>query len=155
MEKPTHLIEFESMLLGRYSLVTRTKRRLDRSAYTLLSRLSGADSMSINQLSDTLGLEASTLRRQTTAMMNDGLIERIPDPDGGIARRFRVTDEGKRLLDSDRTDSVHDLDVIMADWTPEDVTTFATYLERFNTDIEKLTGRPWPRPPHTRPDAGQ
>ncbi|MFQ6398140.1 MarR family winged helix-turn-helix transcriptional regulator [Nocardia sp. KC 131] len=154
MDKPTHVIEFETMLLGRYSLSSRRGRlRLERSAYTLLSRLSGEGPMSIGQLSDALGLEASTLRRQTAAMMRDGLIDRIPDPDGGMARRFRVTSEGEQRLDSDRADSVRALDVIMANWSPEDVATFAAYLERFNTDIEHYHGRPWPRlAPSALPD---
>ncbi|MFQ6329090.1 MarR family winged helix-turn-helix transcriptional regulator [Nocardia sp. CWNU-33] len=146
MDKPTQLIEFETMLLGRYSLASRRGLlRLDRSAYTLLCRLRGEGPMSIGQLSDALGLEASTLRRQTAAMMRDGLIERIPAPDGGMARRFRVTPEGEQRLDSDRADSVRALDDIMASWSPEDVATFAAYLERFNTDIERYHGRPWPR----------
>ncbi len=29
---------------------------------------------------------------------------------------------------------------------PEDVATFAGWLERFNTDVERYVGRPWPRP---------
>lgn len=145
MDKPTHLIEFEAMLLGRYTVVTQTQRSLDRSAYTLLSRLRGEGAMSIGQLSDAMGLEASTLRRQTAVMMRDGLIERIPDPDGGMARMFRVTAEGERRLDADRAESVRSLDGILVDWTPEEVADFAAYLARFNTDIERLTGRPWPR----------
>lgn len=34
----------------------------------------------------------------------------------------------------------------MAAWDPQEVAAFATYLKRFNTDIEHLDGRPWPRP---------
>ncbi|WP_067545066.1 MarR family winged helix-turn-helix transcriptional regulator [Nocardia crassostreae] len=145
MDKPLDLVEFETMLLGRYTLVTRTSRSLDRSAYTLLSRLRDQESMSIGQLSEALGLEASTLRRQTAAMMRDGLIERIPDPDGGMARRFQVTPEGVRQLDNERTENVKALEVSMADWSADDVAAFAGYLRRFNTDIEHMTGRPWPR----------
>ncbi|MFC9994222.1 MarR family winged helix-turn-helix transcriptional regulator [Nocardia sp. NPDC127526] len=145
MDKPLDLVEFETMLLGRYTLVTRTSRTLDRSAYTLLSRLRDQESMSIGQLSEALGLEASTLRRQTAAMMRDGLIERIPDPDGGMARRFRVTPEGERQLDNERSENIKALEVTMAGWSPEDVAAFAGYLRRFNTDIEHMTGRPWPR----------
>ncbi|WP_227998926.1 MarR family winged helix-turn-helix transcriptional regulator [Nocardia australiensis] len=149
MEKPIRSIEFETMLLLRYSLASRSRRggiRLDRSAYTLLSRLQGEGPMSIGQLSDALVLEASTLRRQTAAMRGAGLVERIPDPDGGIARRFRITAEGERRLDEERTDSVAALDAIMADWTADEVAAFAAFLERFNSDIERFHGRPWPRP---------
>lgn len=34
----------------------------------------------------------------------------------------------------------------MADWPEEDIATFAACLRRFNTGVERLSGRPWPRP---------
>ncbi|GAA2079262.1 MarR family winged helix-turn-helix transcriptional regulator [Actinomadura alba] len=149
MDKPTHLIEYETMLLGRHNLTSRSRREgrlLDRSAYILLSRIGMEGPMSIRQLSDAFGLDASTLNRQTAAMLRDGLVERIPDPNGGIARKFRITDEGERRLDREREVIVSGLEKILDQWTPEEVTSFAAYLQRFNTDIERLAGRPWPRP---------
>jgi len=139
MEKPTHLIEFETMLLGRH-------RHVDRSAYLLLNRLHSSGPMSIGQLSDAFGLDASTLNRHTSALLRAGLVERIPDPEGGIARKFRLTREGERNLEAEREKNIRGLEKVLADWTPEDVAAFAGYLRRFNTDIERLAGRPWPRP---------
>ncbi|MFF5900485.1 MarR family winged helix-turn-helix transcriptional regulator [Streptomyces argenteolus] len=151
MDKPTHLIEFETMLLGRHLQLgaPRARRnggRLDRSAYTLLSRIRMEGPMSIGQLSDAFGLDASTLNRQTAAMLRAGLVERIPDPEGGIARKFRITDEGASSLDAERAGNISGLEKVMAGWSPDDVAAFAGYLTRFNTDIERLDGRPWPRP---------
>ncbi|OPG14313.1 MarR family winged helix-turn-helix transcriptional regulator [Microbispora sp. GKU 823] len=139
MDKPTHLIEFETMLLGRH-------RQLDRSAYLLLSRIHMTGPMSIGQLSDAFGLDVSTLNRHTSALLRAGLVERIPDPDGGIARKFRLTEEGERWLGEEREKNILGLEKVLADWTAEDVAAFAAYLRRFNTDIESLAGRPWPRP---------
>ncbi|MFI1440727.1 MarR family winged helix-turn-helix transcriptional regulator [Streptomyces fructofermentans] len=150
MDKPTHLIEFETMLLGRHLYLNspraRVGGRLERSAYIVLSRIRMEGPMSIGQLSDAFGLDASTLNRQTAAMLRGGLVERIPDPEGGIARKFRITAEGERRLDTHRTESVGALEKVMADWDPEEVAAFAGYLRRFNTDIENLDERPWPRP---------
>ncbi|MFD9128884.1 MarR family winged helix-turn-helix transcriptional regulator [Kitasatospora sp. NPDC059571] len=148
MEKPTDVIEYETMLLGRHVHMTARSAagNLDRSAYILLSRLRMEGPMSIGQLSEAFGLDASTLNRQTAAMLRAGLVERIPDADGGIARKFRVTEEGTRRLEEARTEMVHGLDRVMADWSPEDVAVFAACLKRFNTDIERVSGRPWPRP---------
>ncbi|XVQ89593.1 MarR family winged helix-turn-helix transcriptional regulator [Microbispora siamensis] len=139
MDKPTHLIEFETMLLGRH-------RHLDRSAYLLLNRIHITGPMSIGQLSDAFGLDVSTLNRHTSALLRAGLAERIPDPDGGIARKFRLTEEGERWLGEEREKNILGLEKVLADWTAEDVAAFAAYLRRFNTDIEHLAGRPWPRP---------
>ena len=150
MDKPTDVVEYETMLLGRHihmtARVSRNVGDLDRSAYVLLSRLRVEGPMSIGQLSEAFGLDASTLNRQTAAMMRSGLVQRVPDPDGGIARKFRITEEGARRVEEVRAEIVHGLGEVMADWTPQDVAAFSAYLKRFNTDIERLSGRLWPRP---------
>lgn len=151
MEKPTHLVEFETMLLGRHMMMQsphprRAVGHLDASAYTLLSRISVEGPMSIGELSAAFGLDASTLQRQTAAMLREGLVDRIPDPDGGMARKFRMADEGARRLRLHREENIGGLGRIVADWSPEDVAEFAGWLQRFNNDIERLSGRLWPRP---------
>ncbi|MET7768430.1 MarR family winged helix-turn-helix transcriptional regulator [Nocardia sp. NPDC005366] len=151
MDKPLDSIEFETMLFGRYSLASRkgNERNLDRSVYTLLARLHMEGPMTIGQLGDALGLDDSTVNRQTAAMVKAGLLKRIADPYGGMARKFRTTAEGERRLEAQRADSVRHLDTILSDWAPEDVAAFGAYLERFNSDIERYHGRPWPRPAGT------
>ncbi|MFJ5710620.1 MarR family winged helix-turn-helix transcriptional regulator [Streptomyces sp. NPDC093105] len=149
VEKATDRVEFETMLLSRHSHLHAPRARvgggLDRSAYVLLTRIRMHGPMSIGQLTDAFGLDASTLNRQTAAMLRAGVVERIPDPDGGIARKFRITEEGERRLAADRSYNIGGLQRIMEHWSPEDVTRFADFLERFNRDIERLEGRPWPR----------
>ncbi|NGN68877.1 MarR family transcriptional regulator [Streptomyces sp. A7024] len=152
MDKPTQLIEFETMLLMRHHVLARPRpkrdagERLDRSAYVLLSRLQLDGPMSIGQLREAFGLDTSTLNRQTAGLLRAGLAERIPDPDGGIARKFRITAEGERRLAADRTENVEGLEKVLKGWSAEEATRFAAMLHRFNEDIERLEGRPWPRP---------
>lgn len=50
------------------------------------------------------------------------------------------------MLDEERDAIIGGLDKVMADWPDQDIAAFASYLRRFNTDIERLAGRPWPRP---------
>ncbi|MGD6749603.1 MarR family winged helix-turn-helix transcriptional regulator [Streptomyces sp. BH105] len=149
MNKPSHLVEFEHMVLGRHQLGSDRRRRqadrLERSAYIMLSRIQAQGPMSIGQLSEAFLLDASTLNRQTAGAMRAGLLERIPDPDGGMARKFRLTKEGERLLDEERETHVHELDKVFEDWPADDIETFARYLQRFNTSVERLSGQPWPR----------
>ena len=149
MDKPTDQIEFESMLLGRYTLhahYTRESDLLDRSAYLLLSRLSIEGPMSIGQLCDAFGLNCSTLNRQTSALRRAGFVERILDPDGGLARKFRITAKGRHAFDTDRAARVSGLDDVVRDWSPEDLVAFAGYLRRLNHEIEHRRGQIWPRP---------
>ncbi|MEU3532413.1 MarR family transcriptional regulator [Streptomyces murinus] len=149
MGKPSHLVEFEHMVLGRHQLSSTTRRhqegRMERSAYIMLSRIEVQGPMSIGQLSDAFQLDVSTVNRQTAHAMRAGLLERIPDPEGGMARKFRLTGEGERKLREERELHVQDLDRVFEDWSAEDVENFARYLQRFNTSVERITGQPWPR----------
>lgn len=151
MARPTRRVEYEQMLLSRHGLVGQGggRRRdggLERSAYILLSRIRVQGPMSIGELSEAFALDVSTLNRQTAAAMRAGLVERIPDPAGGMARKFRITAGGEHALDEEREAAVRILDDIMGDWPEADIAAFAAYLERFNGGIERLGGRPWPRP---------
>jgi DNA-binding MarR family transcriptional regulator len=151
MIRPTHAVEYEQMLLSRHTFLAQRGGHhkdsvLERSAYILLSRIRVQGPMSIGELSDAFGLDASTLNRQTAAAMRAGLVERIPDPHGGMARKFRITATGERLLEEEREGIVRSLDRVMADWPEDDIAAFAGYLQRFNIGIERLAGRPWPRP---------
>ena len=149
--EPTRQVEFETMLLSRHGYLFGSRGRtadwhLDRSAYILLSRIRLDGPMSIGQLHDAFGLDTSTLNRQTAAMLRAGLVERIPDPEGGIARKFRITAEGEKSLSDDRARYLAILEGLLDDWSPEEVADFAASLQRLNRSIERLDGRPWPRP---------
>ncbi|QFQ95168.1 MarR family transcriptional regulator [Streptomyces phaeolivaceus] len=151
MEEPTRRVEYENMLLGRYQHLSQSKGRrkdsaLERSAYILLSRIRVEGPMSISELSEAFGLDASTLRRQTAAALRAGLVEHILAPEGGVARKFRITEEGERRLDEEREGNVRSLSQVLEGWSDDDITGFADCLERFNTSIERLHGKTWPRP---------
>ncbi|ONH24634.1 MarR family winged helix-turn-helix transcriptional regulator [Pseudofrankia asymbiotica] len=146
-------IERELMLISRYMVMTATARaelakseqRLERSAYLLLSRIEAEGPMSIGQLSEAFGLDTSTINRQTAAMLRSGLVERIPDPEGGLARKLRVTDHGLARLHADRAWAVSGIARMVDDWDPADLATLAHLLARFNLAMERGQGRPWPR----------
>jgi DNA-binding MarR family transcriptional regulator len=121
---------------------------LDRSAYVLLSRLEAQGPMSIPELVEAFGLASSTLNRQTTALLKNGLVERTVDPRGSIVHKFRITEEGLSRLKAERDRTASGLDQTLSDWTPERLERFIDDLEQFNTDIERMTGRPWPRTDH-------
>lgn len=130
-------IEYEQMLLSRHTIARQQHgRMLERSSYLLLSRIQSDGPRSIGELSDALRLDASTLQRQTAAAVRDGLLERVDDPAGGIARKFALTEHGLERLVQARDQSVAALGRILADWSDEEVAAFADALHRFNVDIE-------------------
>ncbi|MEO5874254.1 MAG: MarR family winged helix-turn-helix transcriptional regulator [Streptosporangiaceae bacterium] len=143
-------IERELMLISRHQVMAvrqgkRPEGWLDRSAYTLLSRLEAAGPMSIGQLAEAFSLDTSTVNRQTAAMLRSGLAERIPDPDGGLARKLRITEVGARRLAADREWSQEVIGSVLTDWTPAEIRQLAECLTHLNVSIEKREGHPWPR----------
>ncbi|ALJ18501.1 MarR family winged helix-turn-helix transcriptional regulator [Microbacterium sp. No. 7] len=139
-------IEREFMLIGRHqTAISRHPDGIHRSAITLLACLDAGGPMSIAELAAALGLDASTLNRQTSSLCRTGLAERIPDPDGGIARKFRITAEGTRRLRQEREANRRILGRLLNEWDADDLAALAELLERLNTEIEAHSGRPWPR----------
>lgn len=145
-------LEYETMIFGKHAVsvasrVAQESGPLDHSAYILLSLLQITGPISIGELSEITGRDASTLNRQTAALLRKGYAERIPDPAGGMARKFRNSPYGEQILAEVRAAAQEKLAEILADWDRKDLATFTELLGRLNRDVEKHTGRPWPRPP--------
>jgi len=139
IKRHTADIEYEQMLLSRYFVAQhRRGNGLDRSAYLILSHIDARGPMTIGELSSALRLDASTLQRQVAAVVRDGLLERGLDPNGSAARKLTMTSHGRDMLETDRDGYIQDLDAITADWSAEDVNTFAELLRRYNGAIEEF-----------------
>nr|WTB05542.1 MarR family winged helix-turn-helix transcriptional regulator [Streptomyces antimycoticus] len=119
--------------------------RLDRSGYLLLSRLDAEGAMSIGQLADAFQLDVSTVNRQTGALLRAGLVERIPDPAGGLARKLRITPQGADRMAAERTCRQADLSRLLESWPSDEVARLEDVLTRFNREVERQEGRAWPR----------
>jgi DNA-binding MarR family transcriptional regulator len=134
-------IERELMLIGRYkelaTAASADERRLERSGYILLRRLEEEGPMSIGELAQAYSLDTSTVNRQTAVLLRGGLAERIPDPEGGLARKLRITEEGLRRVAAEREYRLNGLATVMKDWTPEELASFADGLAHFNASIER------------------
>lgn len=142
-------LEREISLFARHHLSVQQSRpgqQLERSAYLLLTRLESAESMSLRELAEAFRLDVSTINRQVAPLLKQGLVERFPDPEGGMARRFRPSPEGLERLAADRERSREGVAMVVGDWSPERLGTFLDLLTSFNVKIEELEGNPWPRP---------
>jgi DNA-binding MarR family transcriptional regulator len=140
-------LEVELSLLARHHLHSSQhspERVLDRSGYQLLSRLE-LGALNLKQLAEAFRLDPSTVNRQVNALLRAGLLEKAPDPSGAVARVLRPTTEGLALLHRDRQFLQEQVGRVLADWEPGEVDELRRLLERLNTSIEGLEGRPWPR----------
>ncbi|WP_062991680.1 MarR family winged helix-turn-helix transcriptional regulator [Nocardia anaemiae] len=144
---------FELTLLSRHfpaSLLRRPGFQLDRSAYLILTRLEMDAPLSLRELSEAFQLDISTINRQVAAMLKQGLVERVPDPDGGIARKIKASAKGLEAVAADREQSQEGIGAVVADWTAADIAQLSGLITRFNMSIEHLEENPWPRPPADR-----
>lgn len=140
-------VEYELTLLSRYhALAQRSELHLDRSAYLLLGRLELQQPMSLKELSCAFGLDISTINRQIGALRRQGLVERVEDPAGGLARKVRPTASGLAQLRADREHSTAGVGKVLRDWTPETRRALGDLLRHFNQSVEEIEGRTWPRP---------
>jgi DNA-binding MarR family transcriptional regulator len=140
-------LEVELSLLARHFLHSSQhspERLLDRSGYQLLSRLE-LGPLTLKQLAEAFRLDASTVNRQVNALLRAGLVERIPDPAGAVAKVLRPTDKGLDLLHRDRSVAQEQIAQVLAGWKRQDRDDLRRLLEKLNTSIEALEGRPWPR----------
>ncbi|GAB2643099.1 MarR family winged helix-turn-helix transcriptional regulator [Nocardia goodfellowii] len=140
---------YEMTLLSRHFPSTVLRRpgfRLDRSAYLLLTRLELDGSLSLRELSEAFQLDVSTINRQVGAMLKQGLVERVTDPDGGIARKIQASAKGLELLAHDRAQSREGIGAVVGDWDEADVEQLSKLVARFNASIEAKENNPWPRP---------
>lgn len=150
MEPPAtiHLLEQELTLLARHQLSSAQhtpELSLDRSGFQLLSRIE-LGPLTLKQLAEAFRLDISTVNRQVAALRSKGLVERVADPDGGIARLLRPTARGLELLHQDRTVRYGQVARVVESWDPADVARLRELLAKFNVSIEELEGQPWPRP---------
>lgn len=142
-------IEYELTLLSRHFLHSQQRTpgtQLDRSGYLLLGRLQLEGPMSLRELAEAFRLDVSTVNRQVNALRRKQLVERVSDPEGGLARKVRATEKGLDLLEADRERQRSGLDRVIGAWGERDRRQLLRLLTRLNTDIEQLEGRPWPRP---------
>ena len=147
---PIAALEYETLVFGRHltDLPGRSRRAagvLDQSAYTLLTILDVRGPQSIAELGAVVGLDASTLNRQTAALVRDGYAERITDPDGGIARKFAATPLGTQSVREERDASRAALADTLNAWPEQEVAALNGLLSQLNIAIEERTGRHWPR----------
>ncbi|TSD96126.1 winged helix-turn-helix transcriptional regulator [Skermania sp. ID1734] len=142
-------LEYELTLFSRHYLAAvqhRADQQLDRSAYLILTRLEAGEPLSLKELSDAFRLDLSTINRQVAAMRRHGLVERVPDPDGALARKIRATRRGLDMLAADRSQSTSGLAKVVEEWAGADVEELSHLVQRFNESIERLQHNPWPRP---------
>jgi DNA-binding MarR family transcriptional regulator len=117
-------------------LLTAAGVRLDRAGAALLYKLHVyGDSLRVTDLADLLGVDAPTVTRKIQQLEREELVSRRPDPDDGRATRILLTRAGRRAIEKVLEARREWYERLVADWTDEDLTTFASLLGRFSSSL--------------------
>lgn len=109
---------------------------IERAAYAILFHLIHDGPQRTSKLAETLHAEISTISRQSSSLVQHGLVERQADPEDGRACLLAPTAEGLRVFEENRRQRNHWLAKVLADWPEEDRRLLNSLLDRLNSGIE-------------------
>lgn len=112
---------------------------IERSAYSILFHLIHEGPQRTSKLAESLYAEISTISRQSSSLVQHGLVERLADPEDGRACLLAPTTEGLRVFEENRKKRNEWLAAVVADWSYEDRELFTHLLDRLNSGIEAQT----------------
>lgn len=104
---------------------------IERAGAVMLARVEELEPARLSELADAAGVDTSTASRQVARLVEDGLVERSPDPDDGRATAHRLTPAGRDVRQRLNAARRAWFDDVLADFDPRERTRFADLLERF------------------------
>jgi DNA-binding MarR family transcriptional regulator len=110
------------------------------SAHLLLKQIRTTGPARAASLSDTLRADPSTVSRQVSALVKDGLLERRPDPDDGRASLLALTAKAEALLAEHDQLRMERFAEMLDGWSEADLRRFATMLSQFTDAFESAHG---------------
>lgn len=108
---------------------------LDRAAAAILRNIAESEPLRPGVLAVRLSVEASHVSRQLRQLEKDGYVVRVPDPDDSRAHRIQLTEAGLRAVERIREASRRGLELVLADWSPEDLRQMAMLFHRLVDDF--------------------
>ncbi|HVW42751.1 MAG TPA: MarR family winged helix-turn-helix transcriptional regulator [Amycolatopsis sp.] len=136
-ELGVQLVRFVRLINKAKSLVAKQgPDGIERAAYAILFHLIHDGPQRTSRLAEMLHAEISTISRQSSTLVQHGLVERQADPEDGRACLLAPTPEGLRVFEENRKQRNHWLAAVLADWSERDRRMLSDLLDRMNTGIE-------------------
>jgi DNA-binding MarR family transcriptional regulator len=121
---------------SRRATAMKPHRALDRAAYVILRCLQDDGPQNISAIAERLNLDGSTVTRQVTALQQDALVERRPDPRDGRGTVIEVTPLGLKQVDEVRAARRALYDKMLAGWSEADRDQLAGNLSRLTQAMD-------------------
>jgi DNA-binding MarR family transcriptional regulator len=114
-----------------------SRHQVEWSSYALLLHLIQDGPMRSSALAESVCADPSTVSRQAAALVEQGLVERRPDPADRRAVQLAATERGEALFRRMREDREAMFDTVLRDWSEADVEQLTALLARFTADLER------------------
>ena len=99
--------------------------------FTLLFVLHESPGIRAVDLAEAVSIDKSTASRQLAGLERRGLITRDVDPGNPRSRQLRLTEKAERVLAETDREWRRRIEARTADWSPEELRTFATLIDRY------------------------
>jgi len=114
----------------------------DRSGNVLLLVINRLGPLRVADLAATCHVDASTVSRQASELVREGLLHRMADPADGRASLLALTQAGVELVAELIRRRQEFFTDVVSGWTSAEIESFLTQLARFVDDIEHRLGAP-------------
>jgi DNA-binding MarR family transcriptional regulator len=121
----------------------RAPNRLDRAAYTLLTRLEKCPATRLTELAALMEIDLSTASRQVRSLEERGYVSRVEDPRDQRTAWLQVTETGREALGAARALRVERISSRLSSWNEHDLEELARLLSKL---VASLTDQPDPSP---------
>lgn len=102
------------------------------ASYLMLAWLTREGPVRASALAEVFGVDKGAISRQVQNLEDLGLVVRTPDPADGRATLVAASEEAVSRLEAIARDRRQQLDERLADWTEDELATFAGMLARYN-----------------------
>ena len=143
-----HLVAIELALttIGRHLTRPRLHDRvmrelgvpLDRAGAVLLRLLDELGDVRLSDLATAAAVDVSTLSRQVSVLVHQGLVARATDPLDGRASRLTLTPDGRRTLDRLAVVRRTLVAELLTGWSATDRAALAPLLDRLAADLGRF-----------------
>lgn len=103
--------------------------------YFMLTHLATHGPLRGADLADAFGMDKGGVSRQVQSLVDLGLVERKPAPEDRRAILLDATDEGRERLDAMSRSRRDRFDERLAEWTDEELSSFAARLAAYNQSL--------------------
>ena len=109
---------------------------LERSSYGILCLLADEGPQRLGAIASAFHLDPSTVTRQAQTVVKLGLAEKTPDPHDRRATLLSLTDIGRTSISEVRTFRRRALDLLLTDWSKDEIEAFGRLLGKFNGTVD-------------------